>query len=358
MGNLNQLAVAYRPTTFEEVVGHELSVRALRGMVESKDLPTGLLFTGASGTGKTTLARIIANELDADTVEVDAASHGGVADVRKLTEGLKYTSGSKYSVFILDEAHSLTRDAFNALLKTLEEPPPGTLFILVTTDPHKLPMTVRTRLIEFDFGPLAPIDILKRILQVVKAEGIKTSAELVKYIASNSSGSVRQALTSLGLCASTDIINVSEYVKLTGNKDRSLEMVELMVKQDLAGLFEVSDDALTHVSSPQVVVSQIITLLKELMIIRATSSEFVVEDIERKKRLVNELHAERIFALQRILWDLKINVKTKGDPRTDLELALALMYDVVNKGKSEKLQNVIKSDNEALTAQEINELTQ
>lgn len=332
--NLNQLATLFRPTKFSEVVGHTLSVRALQGMVSTKNLPTGLLFAGASGSGKTTLARIVAQELDADVIEVDAASHGGVAEVRKLTDGLRYSSGKAYKVLIIDEAHSLTRDAFNALLKTLEEPTEGIMFILVTTDPHKLPKTVRTRLIEFDFQPLTPTEIATRLVQVVKETGIKVNPEIVRYIAMNSEGSARKALTDLGLCASAGIKTVAEYKELTGQRNASVSLLQQMEQQNMDRMYQVLEVALGGVTGPQVVVGQLITTLRDLMIVRTGDTTGIVQDeIEGKRELARLLVPERIFAMLRILWDLKTQIKTRGNSRQDLELAVALLYDVMNKGR-------------------------
>lgn len=332
--NLNQLATLYRPTEFEDVVGHTLSVRALQGMVASGDLPTGLLFSGASGTGKTTLARIVASKLDADVIEVDAASHGGVAEVRKLVDHLKYTSGKAYKVLILDEAHSLTRDAFNALLKTLEEPPGGVLFVLVTTDPQKLPKTVRTRLIEFDFRPLSPMDIAKRMIAVVKDSGISVGSDIIRYIALNSEGSVRKALTDLGLCVSAQVETVDEYLQLVGDGDLSLPLLQNMEQQRMEDMYRILDTALTQVSSPTVVAGQLISALRDLMVIRTGGSLAGIDsEIDAKRELARILGPERIFAMLRILWDLKTQVKSRGESKQDLELAVALLYDVMNRGR-------------------------
>lgn len=332
--NLNQLATLFRPTEFEDVVGHDLSVRALQGMVASKELPTGLAFVGASGTGKTTLARIVASKLDADVVEVDAASHGGVAEVRKLSESLRYTSGKEYKVLILDEAHSLSRDAFNALLKIIEEPPTGVLFILVTTDPNKLPKTVRTRLIEFDFRPLTPREIATRLVQVIRQAEVPATAEIVEYIATNSGGSVRKALTDIGLCASAGVTTVSEYLQLVGNGDLSVPILQKMEQQDLSGMFAVLDTGLTQVSTPSIITSQLITALRDLMVLRSGDKSGIVRDeVLAKKELARILGPERIFAMLRVLWDLKTQTYSRGDSKQDLELAVALLYDVMNKGR-------------------------
>ena len=137
------LALKYRPKSFDEVVGQGLTTEVLTRMAENKTIPSALLFTGSSGSGKTSLARIVGNSYGeaAETIEVDAASHGGVADIRDLTSLIRRSLSDVHLTVIIDEAHSMTREAFNALLKTLEEVPDKVSIILVTTEPHAIPKT-------------------------------------------------------------------------------------------------------------------------------------------------------------------------------------------------------------------------
>jgi len=332
--NVSQLAIAYRPTKFEEVVGHQLSVRALEGMVQSENLPTGLLFSGASGTGKTTLARIVASALNADVIEVDAASNGGVAEMRNLIEILKYSGGGDYRVLILDEAQSLTRDAFNAILKTLEEPPKDVLFIFTTTDPKKIPITVRTRLVEFTFNKLSPSDLLVRMVQVVRAEGISITADLLKKIAQESDGSARKALTTLGLIASSGITTTEELQAVSSDEDMSVEVIQKMLDNDISGMYSVVHEWMTKTSIPSSMIDSVVSTLRDLMIIRTGSgSKLDIKNYEDKNSLSMRLIPEKIFVMLRILWDLKTQVKSRGDSLSDVELSLALMFEIVNRGK-------------------------
>lgn len=330
--NLNRLATAYRPNTFDEVVGHTLSMRALQGMVATKDLPPGLLFSGHSGSGKTTVARLVASALDADVIEVDAASHGGVADVRKLNESLRYSSGHEHKILVIDEAHSLTRDAFNALLKSLEEAADGVLYILVTTDPQKIPKTVRTRLVEFEFKPLTPVEIMTRMVQVIKAEEVHPQPELIRHIATHSDGSVRQALNSLGLVLSAGINTVDEFLELNSERDHSAVILQAMTNGDIEDVYQKIDHALLSVSNASVLVDQLVRSLRDILVIRGTKGDAgILVDAELKKELSRKILPERTFAMLRILWDLKTQVKSRGDRKQDVELACALLYDVVNR---------------------------
>ena len=178
------LHLKYRPQTFADIIGQRFHTVVLGRMVELDQVPQGLLFSGPSGTGKTTTARIIAAGLKAsDVIEVDAASNGGVAEVRKLLDVVKYSTGGSYRVVILDEAHSITKQGFEVLLKTLEEPPPATIFVLLTTEPHKIPPAVLSRLLEFQFRSVTAAAILDRLKFIVAQEGLETDIRLLAHLA-------------------------------------------------------------------------------------------------------------------------------------------------------------------------------
>ncbi len=208
----------YRPQTFAEVVGQEHVVKTLKGALTTGRIGHAYLFTGPRGTGKTTLARIFAkalnckkikngepcNECDSclsvnhgnlmDMIEVDAASQTGVENIRELTESSTVAAPSGgYKVFIIDEVHMLSKSAFNALLKTLEEPPSHVIFILATTEPHKILPTVLSRVQRFDFRRLTPSQISVKLKEVAKAEKINVEDEGLRAIAIASDGALRDA---------------------------------------------------------------------------------------------------------------------------------------------------------------------
>src|SRR3989338_3365716 len=212
----------YRPQTFAQVVGQEHVVKTLKGALMTGRIGHAYLFTGPRGTGKTTLARIFAkalnckkikdgepcNECDScvgvnqgnllDVVEVDAASQTGVENIRELTDSAIVAAPSGgYKVFIIDEVHMLSKSAFNALLKTLEEPPSHVVFVLATTEPHKILPTVLSRVQRFDFRRLAPGQIFIKLKEVAKSEKINVEDEGLKAIAVSSDGALRDAEVSL-----------------------------------------------------------------------------------------------------------------------------------------------------------------
>jgi len=199
------LALKYRPQSFDEVIGQDGTVSQLVGAIDKGQLGHALIFAGTRGCGKTTSARIVAKELNPKLSaaelqmvvhEVDAASNTGVDNVRELIETIRYSSKG-HKVIILDEAHMLSKNAFNALLKTLEEPPPATTFILSTTEPHKLLPTVRSRCATYEFNDVDVDTLALHYKNVAVKEDLKLSDEVLYDVAIKAEGSVRDGLTIL-----------------------------------------------------------------------------------------------------------------------------------------------------------------
>lgn len=187
----------YRPQKFDDVVGQEGIIRVLKNAIKENRLSHAYLFAGPKGTGKTTIARILAREAgcaEEDIVEIDAASSRGIDEARALREAVHILPlRSRYKIYIIDEVHMLTKEAFNALLKTLEEPPKHTIFILATTELSKVPETVASRTQRFEFSKISIPDILRELKIIGKAEGIKAEDDALKLIAFFADGSLRDA---------------------------------------------------------------------------------------------------------------------------------------------------------------------
>ena len=225
----------YRPSKFEEVIGQEHVVSVLRDSIASNKIAHAYLFCGGRGTGKTSIARIFARELgtnDKDLYEIDAASNTSVEDIRQLNESIHTIPfDSKYKVYILDEVHMLSKSAFNAFLKTLEEPPRHVIFILATTEFHKLPDTVVSRCQTFQFKKPNPVMLKKMVIDIAKKEGIILDEEASNLIALLGDGSFRDTLSVLQKILSLNNkkeLTVEEVEKITGAPKK--EIVNNFVK--------------------------------------------------------------------------------------------------------------------------------
>ena len=187
----------YRPQEWDEVIGQKHVTQTLTNAIKLGRVSHAYLFSGPRGTGKTTIARLLAKSMgcaDLDLIEIDAASNRGIDEIRELREGIKFapTTG-KYKVFIIDEAHQLTKEAFSALLKMLEEPPAHAIFVLATTEAHKVPGTIVSRVQHFNFKRLAVSDIIKKLEKIIAAEKIKIEPDALRLIANFAGGSYRDA---------------------------------------------------------------------------------------------------------------------------------------------------------------------
>lgn len=258
----------YRPTTFEDVVGQEHITRALKNQVASGNIGHAYLFTGSRGVGKTSIARIFARavncennidgspcgqcsvckklegQTDINIIEIDAASNNKVDDVRELREKVKFMPvDAKYKIYIIDEVHMLTDSAFNALLKTLEEPPKHVIFILATTEVHKLPATILSRCTRFDFRLVGLDALIGHLQKVFDSEDIAYDDEALRAIAVAGEGSVRDTL-SIADCImaySRGKITIESVENVLGTTDETLmiEFFDMLAQKNVGGLLEL-----------------------------------------------------------------------------------------------------------------------
>ncbi|HHT42162.1 MAG TPA: DNA polymerase III subunit gamma/tau [Firmicutes bacterium] len=249
----------WRPQTFADVVGQESIVTTLKNSLEAGRISHAYLFAGPRGTGKTTVARIFAKGLNCETgptaapcgtcgecqaiasgtsmnvVEIDGASNRRIDDVRELRGEVQFTPiNARYKVYIIDEVHMLTTEAFNALLKTLEEPPAHVVFIFATTDPHKLPLTILSRVQRYDFGRFSTADVVSRLSTVAKLEEFSAQGEALGLIAEHAGGSMRDALSILEKCAAfAEQISVDAVAEVLGIAPA--EQIERFTKHVIEG---------------------------------------------------------------------------------------------------------------------------
>lgn len=256
----------YRPATFSEVVGQEAVVKALQNQVKYQQIGHAYLFCGTRGTGKTSLAKVFARAVNCEypiegnpcnrcticksgeenfnVIEIDAASNNSVDNIRDLREEVKYTPAQgRYKVYIIDEVHMLSQAAFNALLKTLEEPPEHVIFVLATTDPQKVLPTIVSRCQRYDFRRIMPEDIKGRLLEVCRKEGIEIEEEAAAYIARLSDGAMRDALSILDQCHAYymgEAVTLGKVQEIMGAVDDTVftTLTDLLKSGDAAGLLE------------------------------------------------------------------------------------------------------------------------
>ncbi|NOZ92021.1 DNA polymerase III subunit gamma/tau [bacterium 3DAC] len=269
----------YRPQTFDEVVGQEAVVSILKKALDSGNISHAYLFAGPRGTGKTSIARILAKGLNCekgvtsqpcgtcymcraitegravDVIEIDAASNRGIDDIREIRERVKHPPlEGRYKVYIIDEVHMLTKEAFNALLKTLEEPPEYVVFVLATTDPHKLPETILSRVQRFNFHKLSIDDSVLLLQRVCDGEGFECEKEALILIARYSDGAMRDALNLLEQVSlvGDGKITLEAVKRVIGgvSAERVLEFFRALEKGDTSAVFAVLDNVLDEGTDP------------------------------------------------------------------------------------------------------------
>lgn len=341
----------YRPQTFTDVVGQEAIVQTLRNAAESGQLAHAYLFTGSRGVGKTTLARIlakaancpnlkegnpcgkcdvctsIANGSSLDVIEIDAASHTGVDNVREFIEHAQFRPASmKQKVFIIDEVHMLSKAAFNALLKTLEEPPEHATFVLATTDIEKVPATIISRTQRFDFKRINPAQMTKHLSGIVKSEKLKLPDGTIEAVVAQAEGSVRDALTRLDMVTSMvmskgDKVTLVEIEQLLGVTSLVIvqELVELLVNKNSAKLPDFFDNALSKGADAGVLNRSVLIYLRRILNAKLTGTADASD----------ELFASQVtnFALPQLLFTVRLFLRSYKElayaPSPELPLLLA-----------------------------------
>ncbi|MGE5445568.1 MAG: DNA polymerase III subunit gamma/tau [Ignavibacteriales bacterium] len=359
------LARKWRPKTFDDLIGQPYITRALKNAVSTEKIAHAIILSGPRGVGKTTTARIVAKALNCekgptpepcsicvfckeisegkslDVSEIDAASHTGVNDVREIIENIKYVpSSGKTKIYIIDEAHMLSQAAFNALLKTLEEPPPRVLFILATTEAHKIPATILSRCQRYDFKKVSTSKIKERIEFITHSEGIKIADETLYLIAQEADGSLRDALSILDQLVATFGMEIKheEASRILGISDKSLVRfaLEAVFNKNPKRCIEILNEAGEKGVSPKRFAEDLLKIIRNALLIRTCGREIVsdLSDEEKKEieRISTDQSIESIEMIFKFMLEGAEGVQKSFYPRMTLEatlVKLSILHTIV-----------------------------
>lgn len=345
----------WRPLVFEDVVEQEHVVKTLRNSIASGRIAHAYLFCGTRGTGKTTMAKIFSRAINClspnngdpcnqceickgilsqsimDVVEIDAASNNSVDNIREIRDEVIYApSHTRYKVYIIDEVHMLSQGAFNALLKTLEEPPPHVVFILATTEPHKLPATILSRCQRYDFKRISIDSIIIRLEEIAAAGGTVIEHEALRLIARLSEGAMRDAISILDQCMAPGIeLSYEDVLNVVGivNDIFMSQMIEAVSKKDVNTVMSLVDTLIMEGKDINQFVSDMVYYMRNLIVCKVTDKpsdviEASKEELDTMKKLSENLLIEDLMLMIKELSHLESSLKWATHPRVLLEVTL------------------------------------
>lgn len=373
----------FRPKTFEEVLGQEHITTTLKNQIINNNIGHAYIFSGTRGTGKTSTAKIFARAVNCteskdgnpcntcemcqgileesimDVIEMDAASNTGVDDVREIRDKVKYPpSKGRFKVYIIDEVHMLSKGAFNALLKTLEEPPSHLIFILATTEVEKLPQTILSRCQRFDFKRLTTKTIVYHLNNVCNDVGLKAEEEALNLIARNSDGAMRDALSLLDQCISFSegTLTYEETLSILGiaNEDLIFNLVDHIAGKDLDSALHLLDEIIQNGKDINQLIKDLILHFRNLMIGKTSEDPLDIIDAEKDtiERYVNQ---SKNMSIQYIINGLQVlnegenRAKWSTQPRIILEMIIVKLIELEQQltllERIERIEKIIENGN-------------
>jgi DNA polymerase-3 subunit gamma/tau len=345
----------YRPMNFKEIVGQRAIVTTLENQIKSGKIGHAYLFCGMRGTGKTSTARVFAKALNCengpttepcnecpsckainngsmmDVIEMDAASNRGIDDIRDLREKVNFSpSDGRYKIYIIDEVHMLTTEAFNALLKTLEEPPQHVVFILATTDPVKLPSTILSRCMRFDFKRVPSKDIIGRMKEIINEYKIDAEEKALQLIAISSQGSMRDALSLLdkALAYGAGTLAYEDLLNLLGATNHRIfyDISKAVEKKDFEQIMNIIEDICEQGKDLSRFISDLLVHYRNLLLISLGTQRCLIDVVDEEYKALQEIvqnySRERLLSIIDILKDGANDIKWSAEPRIVLESTL------------------------------------
>lgn len=330
------LATKYRPMSFDDVIGQPVVTMILKNQIDSGEIMNSYLFCGPSGDGKTTVARIFANSLNAEITELDAASHSSVEDIRDIIDKSNYAAlGRKYKVFIIDECHSLSNSAWQALLLTLEDPMPRSVFIFCTTDPQKIPNTILSRVQRYNFQRMSESDITSRLKYIIESESRDTrityDTDAIEYIAHLSNGGMRSAISMLEkvLCYTSDITVESVCAAIgTSDYDTMFVLADAIYKMDKRSVIETIEKLEFSGKDLKLFIRDFITFVLDLNKYSLLKTLEYTKIPKTYKDRVDKIDESELAFCAQLLGDimnLNVSIKWESDPKPIIESTLLLL---------------------------------
>lgn len=353
---MRDLTRQYRPDIWDSIVGQSVLVKTLQKEIETNTVGQAYLFSGGHGTGKTTTARVFANALNAQIIELDAASNNGVESIRELRNDVLYqpADGKSLKVYIIDEFHMVTTAGQNAFLKVLEEPPPHVIFILATTDPQKILPTIMSRVQRFELKRISEEDIINRLVYIADCEKIQYENDALEYIARTVNGSMRDAIKLLQKCASIDeIITRKTVIDALGSVDpaRLKTLVDFILSKNISNTVNYFNKLVSDGVDIKVLFGDMISYLTEEMRKRVINQDpNIGAELDLAGKLADFLSSARNTTQLKVLAELKLiqlcseSVSVDSEIVTDLTSSLPSIPVSVDQSKIDTLSAEIKPE--------------